>query len=187
MKKIIYLLILVSISCNSQKKIKNDLRYCVQSSVSDTENNIYGTTNIKFYDLMLKVENTLIKNRMLKDSKTESYLQLLKLNKENPLINHGLIEIDSILVDKKFDLRDTLLILKITKNCPYSVWKENDLNENSILYKQAYVVNELYESKKGFGDSKLLYEFILNTDQNDFDIIEYRSLVILLVLLNLNQ
>ena len=179
----------MSFSCKSQQKnIEIELKECVNETINRYIDNYYGYGKLDFYPFIIELENSLIESGLLKDSSKKEYMNFFdefSINEKGIIYGKEFEKIEILMKENKFDIRNSLLLLDLIKNCPYKIIKENNLSQESLLYKQTLTVEKLYGSDSGFGDKNILYSFIKNINSKEFEKIVYRAPVILLVYTNM--
>ena len=105
MNKYILIILISFLSCSKQdKKTEIELMNCINNQYSDSIENFYGTKNkTSFYDLMLEVEEVLVKNELLRNTKKKSFLDFFSKLKDNNK-KLALEKINKLLKESKFDM-----------------------------------------------------------------------------------
>lgn len=176
MKKILLIVLaILSSSCKSQNdfsKAKN----CINGKFYTSKFLINDSRKVDFFDLILSMENELIKYKFLENNNKYSYKELI-------------FDLDKI--NKKFIKNKFENILK--KNGVYNLEGPHDLIFNCIRYYETdsneitkSMKNQIDEFDKVFAennnfDSEALYNLIKDVKEEEFKDIVYRSALIILI------
>lgn len=183
MNKYILIILISFLSCSKQdKKTEIELMNCINNQYSDSIENFYGTKNkTSFYDLMLEVEEVLVKNELLRNTKKKSFLDFFSKLKDNNK-KLALEKINKLLKESKFDMNYSNLY-SIFQSCPYKIFQLNK-NSDSILVKQYEVFSKM--EIEGNDNLNLLHKLIDVTEDKSFNKIVYRAPIILLAVINMD-
>lgn len=176
-------MILFFLSCSTQdKKVEMELMNSVNEAYSASVESFYGIKNeVSFYDLMLEVEKVLIDDKLLKNTKKNSFIDFFSKLKESDK-KLALEKINKLLEESKFEMNYNNLY-SIFQLCPYKLLVKNK-NIDSDLLEQHQIFGEM--ELKGNDDLILLHKVIETTEDKNFKKIVYRAPIILLAVINMN-
>ena len=178
--KLVLLFLFSITSCKSQN-IEKKLRDCVNTEIN--EYHYFDEPNyFDFYEFILKIENSIVKDNLLKEIKRENYKGLLfSIIEREKDYSKSLEKILGVFNENKFYLYSVDIIFN---QCPYKISKSGTGNEYEKLYLKGKILNEIMKS--GYNNKKLISELFSNYTSIDFEKIEYRAVIILLVAINMD-
>ncbi|WP_408042677.1 hypothetical protein [Tenacibaculum litopenaei] len=137
-----------------------ELMNCVNEAYSASVESFYGIKNeVSFYDLMLEVEKVLIDDKLLKNTKKNSFIDFFSKLKESDK-KLALEKINKLLEESKFEMNYNNLY-SIFQLCPYKLLVKNK-NIDSDLLEQHQIFGEM--ELKGNDDLILLHKVIETTE-----------------------
>lgn len=185
MKYIFFSLVLFIFSCKAQNSnTEKALKECINESVNKNIQENYGKEPFDFYELVLKVENELIANELLKNNSKQDYLNLLESITDIKNSKYKTIYQEQSEIMNKFGFTP-FSTESIFNQCPFKVSVKEKEGEGELIYNQGAILNKLMEV--GYDNQELLKKLINITDEKDFGKIVYRAPVILLVMINIDQ
>ena len=193
MKKVLLKVILiisiltVSFSCNGQSsKSELVLRDCINEKVNYNIQESTGKTNFDFFKFSLKAEKILLENGLIDNNGKEEYLEFLEgidtlSSKEGFKAYKQLQQLtDSI----GFNYGLFIIADGVLNQCPYNVYKSQQLTEDHLIYRQLKIVKELMDN--GYYEKDLIRNLFEEMNQNDFKNVLYKGPVIYLILMNMD-
>lgn len=177
LKNILFLGIILLISCNSQKVNYYSLKTCSDSKLN-TITYKEGNNKIDFIKVIEDIENVFLENSLLKSKSKQSYIDFI--SKEEYLkINNS--KIDNIL--EKYNIHTFESVNDLVFNCyrnQLKTYKKNSFLEIEIdIFEKYYSIGE--ENSK-----ESLLELLDNIDDDKFKELYFRAPIIMLINNNIN-
>ena len=174
------------LSCKIQNnKVELELEKCVVQSVNAHIKNGNGKLSFDFYDFILQIEDILIENGLLQNTKRSEYSQLLtslnNYNDYNKIYKKIMKKVDN----SGFGFNLFLVNDAIFNQCPYKVSVDEKEGEGKLVFNQGKILNQIME--QGYDDNNLQKKLLDNIDDESFRKIVYRAPVILLIMINLDR
>ncbi|MCX2839926.1 hypothetical protein OQ279_17505 [Salinimicrobium sp. MT39] len=177
----------VSISCNGQNSTPElALRDCINEKVNHNIKEYTGKPEFDFFEFSLEAEKILLTNGLIANNRKEEYLKLLKsidsLSSENGIKAYNQLQ---ALTDKYgFNYNLFVIVDGVLNQCPYKVYKSQQLKEDHLIYRQGKLVKELMDN--GYYQEDQIEELFKEIDQKDFKNEVYKAPIIYLVLMNMD-
>lgn len=178
------LLFFFCFSCNGQSGIvEKELKNCVNQNLSGIFKESESLNGFGFYRLMEDFESILLEEKLLSKSDRKDYIQLFdKVLKSDETYKKLYKKINILISDNGDPLSSTEIIFN---KCPYEAYQKAKATENSIIYKQGIVLNQI--QAEGIDKIHLIKKLIQETDEKHFKKIVFRSPVLVLFMLNIDK
>jgi hypothetical protein len=173
------LLAIVFTNCSICKKDTYlKLRECVKNKTDINFYDIYGTKNIDVYKMVDAIEKELISKGTLKKISKESYLELIDSveRKDFFLSKNKIIE--------EYSMISPIIIIDLVSTCNYEIMIKEKNKLNSSLVNQFRISQNLLATGYEFKDIR---EFIESTESIDFEHIEFRAPVMVMILFHIEK
>ncbi|NER14553.1 hypothetical protein GWK08_13950 [Leptobacterium flavescens] len=171
---ILLLLFSFSLSKAQQKEYLQKLNDCINERVNLKIKKMYGIDSFDYYKLINKVEAVVFNN-----PNKEGYMEYVKKIEsgnfsKNKLIEEGLDEMN------RTGFFVSTHIVDILNNCPYIALNANQLGETPMSKRQK-VIEQSYSNSNA---KNTLIDYFNLTSIKDFEHIEFRSPILIMILAN---
>jgi hypothetical protein len=180
-------MVMISISCNGQNSAGElALKDCINEKVNHNIQESTGKPEFDFFEFSLKAEKILLANGLIDNNGKEEYLEFLKgidtLSSKNGIKAYN--QLQELTDQYGFSYNLFIISDGVLNQCPYKVYKSEQLPENHLIYRQGKILKQLMDN--GYYQEDLIEELFEEIDQNEFNNILYRSPVVYLILINMD-
>ena len=149
----------MSTACNGQSsKAEAALRDCINEKVNHNIEESTGKPEFDFFEFSLKAEKILLANGLIDNNGKEEYLEFLKsidtLSSKNGIKAYN--QLQELTDDYGFSYNLFIISDGVLNQCPYKVYKSEQLTENHLIYRQGKILKQLMDN--GYYQEDLIEE-----------------------------